>query len=83
MIIFGWRGITCTKQTAQFYCPACRAETTYQHRVIRNFFTLYFIPIIPLSVLGEYIECRECKTAFHPDLLGFYPNRAVGEMGSC
>ena len=31
---------------------------------VKNYFTLYFIPLFPISDLGEYIECRNCKLKY-------------------
>jgi hypothetical protein len=31
---------------------------------MRRWFTLFFIPLIPLNTVGEYVECEGCKQAF-------------------
>ena len=69
MIIFGTRGVTYTAQSEQFYCPTCRGQVPYKHKRVRRFFTLYFIPLIPLDLLGEYIECQQCNNAYKPEVL--------------
>jgi hypothetical protein len=38
----------------------------YHHKRATRFFTLYFIPLVPLKDLGEYVECQTCTTAFDP-----------------
>jgi len=40
---------------------------------VRRFFTLYFIPCIPLDVLGEYVECQDCTSTYKPDVLDYDP----------
>ncbi len=64
MIIFGTRGVRFTKAQGQFQCPQCACQQPYKHKNVRRFFTLYFIPLIPLDSLGEYIECQVCKNTF-------------------
>ncbi len=64
MIIFGTRGVSSTKATGNFNCPQCEANREYRHRKVTQFFTLYFIPLIPLGNKGEYVECNHCKGTF-------------------
>ena len=73
MIIFGTRGITSTKETGPFHCPSCGDERDYSRRSVRRFFTLYFIPVIPLDHVGEYLECLTCKQQFSEDVLTYDP----------
>jgi len=69
MIIFGTRGVRSTKATGTFNCPQCETERGYRHRKVTQFFTLYFIPLIPLGSKGEYVECNHCKGTFIPRVL--------------
>ena len=64
MIIFGTRGVRSTKATGTFNCPQCEVDRGYRHRKVTQFFTLYFIPLIPLGNKGEYVECNHCKGTF-------------------
>ncbi|SFW25329.1 TerB family tellurite resistance protein [Cellulophaga fucicola] len=64
MIIFGTRGVRSTKATGNFNCPQCELNREYRHRKVTQFFTLYFIPLIPLGSKGEYVECNHCKGTF-------------------
>lgn len=36
---------------------------------MNGWFTLYFIPIIPLGTRGFYIECAQCAGTFGPEVL--------------
>lgn len=76
MIIFGTRGITMSSKAGTFHCPECNAQRQYQHKKVRRFFTLYFIPLIPLDVLGEYVECAGCQNTFKPGVLDYDPASA-------
>ena len=73
MIIFGTRGVTTTPETGQFSCPSCQNQRDYGLKRVRRFFTLYFIPVIPLDKLGEYVECNTCKDTYKPEILSYDP----------
>lgn len=73
MILFGTRGVTSTAERGDFSCPQCSGTTNYNLKRVRRFFTLYFIPIIPLDKLGEYVECAQCQGTFDPEILSYDP----------
>lgn len=80
LIIFGTRGVTTSAGTGEFWCPGCRTKRAYEHKRVRRFFTLYFIPIIPLDVLGEYVECATCRDTYDPAVLSLDPERGEKEL---
>jgi len=69
LIIFGSRSVTGSMGTGSFDCPRCGADRPYDHKRVRRFFTLYFIPLIPMETLGEYIECGGCGGTYKPEVL--------------
>lgn len=69
MIIFGVRGVTYGAGSGEFHCPHCRSRGPYRRRRVRRFFTLYFIPVLPLGLAGEYVECERCQRKYEPDVL--------------
>jgi len=71
MIIFGTTGIKSTIKEGNFNCPQCESSVPYRHRKVNKFFTLYFIPLIPLGSAGEYVECKHCKGTFVPRVLNY------------
>ena len=73
MIIFGTRGITYSAGSGDFVCPACQSEMPYSHKRVRRFFTLYFIPLIPLDLHGEYVECQQCRGTYELEVLDYDP----------
>ncbi len=77
MIIFGTRGLTLTGKPHPFFCPHCDTERSYKRKTIRRFFTLYFIPLIPLRTIGEYIECGSCRGTYKPEVLKLSLPRAT------
>jgi hypothetical protein len=70
VIIFGVRGRLSTLEGGQFYCPRCRGDRAYARRGVRRWFTLFFVPILPISATtGTRICCDTCKGAFNDDVL--------------
>ncbi len=80
MIIFGTRGITTTPNTGTFHCPNCQGDQDFRQRRVRRFFHLYFIPIIPLNTVGEYVECRACKDTYNTRVLSYNPAAAAEQL---
>jgi len=70
-IIFGTRGVSSTKEQGNFHCPQCEQQRAYKHKKVTRFFTLYFIPLIPLGKIGEYVECQTCKGTFIPNVKNY------------
>jgi hypothetical protein len=56
--------------TGQFACPRCGGDREYKHRTARRFFTLFFVPVIPLDKVGEVVQCQTCRVRFDPAVLG-------------
>lgn len=74
MLIIGTRGITSsTGETGKFSCPGCSTHASYRERQIRQWLTLYFIPVIPLGIAGKYVECENCRQAYDPAILTYDP----------
>lgn len=80
MIIFGTRGVTSTKETGPFNCPFCGDQRAYSRKSVRRFFTLYFIPLIPLDEMGQYIECLTCNQQFNDEVLAYDPIAEVQQL---
>ena len=68
-IIFGTRGRSHTIGTGQFYCPREGGDRAYEHKEARRYFTLFFLPHIPLDRLGDYVECTSCKSTYYTTVL--------------
>jgi hypothetical protein len=69
MIIWGWRTWARAIDHGTFFCPHCGADRSYAHKRARRWFTLFFIPLIPLAVIGEYIQCDTCKKTYKTAVL--------------
>ena len=68
-IIFGTTTITMNRQTGAFFCPHCLTSQQYQEKGLRRFFTLYFIPLIPLDLVETWVECEKCGESFNTQVL--------------
>lgn len=81
MIIFGTRGVTFGGHAGEFHCPGCGwTRQPYEHKTVRRFFTLYFIPVIPLDKLGEYVRCMTCGGTYQTGVLSFDPKAETDRM---
>jgi uncharacterized Zn-finger protein len=69
LILFGWRVFYRTIAQGIFHCPRCDADRKYRHRRGRRWFTLFFIPVIPLNSAGEDVQCTTCRTRYQADVL--------------
>lgn len=64
MIIFGTKATRKLLDRGSFNCPSCQAENNFEKRRARQWFHLYFIPLIPLNTYPAYVECKGCKATF-------------------
>jgi zinc-ribbon family/Tellurite resistance protein TerB len=70
MIIWGWRVRFKKLGEGIFFCPNCGGDRHYTVKQGRRWFTLFFIPIIPLDHVGEpFVECAMCRQAFRERVL--------------
>jgi hypothetical protein len=80
MIIWGSRGITSRQGEGEFHCPKCAERRRYEKKQVRRFFTLYFIPIIPLDVHGTFIQCATCRSEYTEKVLAYRPPPTQAEL---
>ena len=69
MLILGAKGRTKVVEQGRVHCPRCRGSQPYQLKRVQRWFTLYFVPLFPMGVLGEYVECGKCLTTWKPEVL--------------
>lgn len=69
-VIWGMRVLNAVLGTGQFHCPQCGADAEYRRVQPRQWFTFFFIPVIPLRRLETHVECAHCGTAFREAVLG-------------
>jgi tellurite resistance protein len=64
LLIFGLSVFFRTVGEGEFHCPKCGGDRACRQRVARRWFTLFFIPVIPLNRVGEIVECGTCRSRF-------------------
>ncbi|MEV5751884.1 zinc-ribbon domain-containing protein [Actinoallomurus sp. NPDC052308] len=64
LLIFGFAVFFRTVGHGDFHCPRCGGDRRYRRRVARRWFTLFFLPVIPLTKAGEVVECTACRGRF-------------------
>ncbi|SFQ12214.1 hypothetical protein SAMN04489713_12296 [Actinomadura madurae] len=81
LIIFGWRVVFFTLTRGVFHCPDCGGDREYRRRQGRNFFTLFFIPVIPLTKAGgEFVECDTCHGRWNTGVLNVPTTAQLAQM---
>lgn len=80
MIILGTTVLNFKKDDGEFNCPTCREQREYKQKIARQFFTVYFIPIIPLNVVGEFVQCATCRQKFDVQILEYDPEATRLEL---
>ncbi len=68
-IVWGFKALYKTLGEGTFYCPQDGGDRAYRKRQARKWFTFFWIPIIPLGVLGEFIECTSCGSTYDEAVL--------------
>lgn len=69
MIIFGTKVRYKVVGEGEFLCPKCEQTRAYQRKKAVRYFSLYFVPVIPIGQLGEVVECQTCGMTFKPEVL--------------
>nr|HEX4313201.1 zinc ribbon domain-containing protein [Kofleriaceae bacterium] len=69
LIIFGRRTMQHTAGHGAFDCPRCGPGRQYVHKKVKRWFTLYFIPVIPLGTVGEFVECSSCAATYGTEII--------------
>ncbi len=69
-IIFGTTGLKHTireNPVLENSCPNCN-DGNLISKLYRRWFTLFFIPLIPLDVVDRFYECDRCKSAYNENI---------------
>ena len=72
LILFGTQYRRKVVGDGQFICPKCGVKREYEVISIKEWFTLFFIPILPTANnegREDFVECGTCKTTFDTDVL--------------
>ena len=72
LILFGTKDRRKVVTDGQFVCPKCGVKKDYEVISLREWFTLFFMPILPTANnegREDFVECGTCKTTFDTDVL--------------
>jgi hypothetical protein len=69
LIFFGLRVFYRTAGQGTFHCQRCGGDREYRHKLGRRWFTLFFIPVIPINKAGQHVQCAVCGTRYRMDVL--------------
>jgi zinc-ribbon family len=80
LLLWGWRSLLTVLGVGEFHCPRCQADRNYQLVRPRRWFTLFFIPVIPLKWGETFVQCSVCKAGFNEGILSTPTNRQFSYM---
>jgi hypothetical protein len=80
IFFFGTRVRFKPTEAVVFFCPQCGGDRHGSRLLARMWFTLFFIPIIPMKTMGEYVQCGTCHTHFKPGVLDRPTTATLGEV---
>ncbi len=69
LVIWGVRARYKTLDDGTFSCPNEGGDRRYERKEARRWFTLFWIPLIPLNILGDLVECQSCRHSYDPRVL--------------
>jgi hypothetical protein len=69
IIIWGWRTRLKGVGGGVFFSPAAGRDAPYRLVEARRWFTLFWIPVIPLKRLGTFVECGLTKATYELSVL--------------
>lgn len=70
IILFGTKQVESELGTGHFVCPNCRMSRPFRHTAMKRWFTLFFIPLIPLGETGRFVQCGGCGARYDDRTLG-------------
>lgn len=69
IVVWGWRTRRKTLGEGTFFSPATGQDGPYRLVELRRWFTLFWIPVIPLKRIGTFVECIATKTLYDEKIL--------------
>jgi tellurite resistance protein len=68
-IVWGFKVLFKVTGNGVFSCPNCGQDRNYERREARKWFTFFWIPVIPMKVIGTVIRCSYCGNDFREAVL--------------
>jgi hypothetical protein len=79
-IVWGFRVRFRTLSQGVFFCPSCGGDRQYNLQQAKRWFTLFWLPLIPLKDVGEpFVQCTTCRNAYKPAVLNQPTSAALSE----
>jgi hypothetical protein len=72
--IAGLRTRNTTVGMATFRCPNEGGDRRYRRQQARRWFTLFFVPVVPLDRRGEWAQCLGCGSTYRIDVVDRHPS---------
>ena len=80
LLIWGFKVRFKQGEPIVFFCPTCGGDRQGQRETARRWFTFFWIPVIPLKVVGEFVRCDTCHTRYEPSVLDRPTTAALSEV---
>jgi len=64
LVLFGEKTVASTEPLGDFNCPVCNCEESLIGVIEKNYFTAFFIRILPLDTTADYNQCSGCGHAY-------------------
>ncbi len=65
LILFGTRNVVSDEgEPIQAVCPNCSKQAYFQNKSVRNWFTIFYVPLIPIGAKWTLCQCSNCGTRF-------------------
>lgn len=68
-LLFGLTTRYTTLEQGQFDCPNEGGVRPYRRERSRRWFTLFFIPLVPLGRGDQWVRCGSCDVTYNPGVL--------------
>jgi hypothetical protein len=79
-IVWGFRVRFRTIGQGVFFCPSCGGDRQYQMQQAKRWFTLFWIPLIPLKDVGDpFVQCATCRKGYRPEILNQPTSASLSE----
>jgi tetratricopeptide (TPR) repeat protein len=81
IILFGTRSMISDDPAGavETVCPHCNRRTWIRAKTYRNWFTLFFIPVFPISTKTRFSQCATCGAQFQVSIEELKARLAEGE----
>lgn len=60
LFLLGEKTIASTENLGEFNCPICDTQKHLLRVIEKNYFTIFFIRILPLGITADYNQCDGC-----------------------